>query len=96
MLWGQTYLWKIKEVGIPDTPEYILYTDEDKNDTKFPDLDEEITSEVGDEYVHALVMLLLGSQMMCGTIRACKRDLDGNSIGCQLENSILDTQLYDI
>ncbi len=38
----------------------------------FPDLDEEVTPEAGDEYVHASVMLLCGSQMMQGTAKAHK------------------------
>ncbi len=87
---------KLEQVGIPDTLEYVPYSDEDQNNTTFPDLDEEVMPEVGDEYVHALVMLLSGSQMMRGTARAHKQDLDGNPIGCQLDNPILDTQLYDI
>ncbi len=33
---------------------------------------------------------------MCGTVKARKRDLDGNPIGCQSDNPILDTQLYDV
>ncbi len=32
---------KLEEVGIPDTPEYVLYSDEDSNEKMFPDLDEE-------------------------------------------------------
>ncbi len=55
----------------------------------FPDLDEEVTPEAGDEYVHALVMLPRRSQLVCGTVRARKQDLDGNPIGCQSENPIM-------
>ncbi len=33
---------------------------------------------------------------MCGTVKACKRDLGGNPIGLQSDNSILDTQLYNV
>ena len=62
----------------------------------FPDLDKEIMPEVGDEYVHALVMLPRGSQMTCGTVKVRKQDLDDNPIGCQSDNPILDTRLYDI
>ncbi len=32
---------------------------------------------------------------MCVTVKACKQDLDGNSISCQSDNHILDMQLYD-
>ncbi len=61
---------ELEEVGIPNTPKYIPYSDDDQNEKTFPDLDEEITPEVGDEYVHASVMLLHGSQLMCGTVKA--------------------------
>ncbi len=47
---------KLEEVGIPDTPEYLPYSDEDQNETTFPDLDEEVTPEVCDKYVHASCM----------------------------------------
>ncbi len=33
---------------------------------------------------------------MHSTVRVCKRDLDGYQVGCQLDNPILDIQLYDI
>ncbi len=57
----------------------------------FPDLDKEVTPEVGNEYVHTLVMFLRGSQLMRGTVKVCKKDLNGNPIGCQLDKRILDT-----
>ncbi len=44
--------------------EYLPYADEDQNVMTFPDLDEEVTPDAGDEYVHALVMLPRGSQMI--------------------------------
>ncbi len=81
---------KLEEVGISKTPEYLLYSDEDQNETMFPDLDQEIIPEVGDEYVHALVMLPHESQLVSDTVKACKQDMDGNPIGCQLDNPILD------
>ncbi len=83
----------LEEVSIP---EYALYTDEDQNKIILPDLDEEVTSEVGDEHVHVSVMLLCVSQMMYGTIKARKWDLDGKPIGCLSDNPILDTCLYDV
>ncbi len=85
---------KLEEVGMTDTLQYVLYADKNQHETTFPDLDEETMPEVGDEYVHTLVMLLRGSQMMCGTVRACKQDLDGNPI--LPTNPILDMQLNDI
>ncbi len=40
---------KLDEVGIPDTLECLPYSDEDQNESTFPDLDEEVTPEVGDK-----------------------------------------------
>ncbi len=59
----------------------------------FPDLDEEVTPEVGDEYVHASVMLPC---VVHGTVRAFKQGLDGNPIGCWSDSPILDMHLYDM
>ncbi len=96
LLKGQATRAKLEEVGIPDTPEYIPFADDDQNELTFPDLDEEVMPEVGNEYVHALVMLPHGNQMMHNTVKACKWDLDGNPIGCRSDNPILDMYLYDI
>ncbi len=71
----------LEEVGVLDTPEYLPYVDEDQKEMTFPDLDDEVTPEAGDEYVHASIMLLCGSQMMQGTVKALKQDLDGIPIG---------------
>ncbi len=90
-LGGKLTRTELEEVSIPDTPEYIPYADEDQNEMTFPDLDEEVTPEVGDKYVHALVMFARGSEMMQGTVKARKWDLDGNPIGHRSDNPILDT-----
>ncbi len=82
---------KLEQVGIPMTPEHLLYSNEDQNKMTFPDLDKEVMPEVSHEYVHALVMLLHGSQLMCSTVKAHKWDPDGNPIGRRLDNPILDT-----
>ncbi len=74
---------------------YILYSDKDQNEMALPDLDEDITPEVGDKYLHASLMLLLGSQMMHGTIIAQKQNSDDNPISCWLDNQITHS-LYDM
>ncbi len=58
---------ELEEVSIPDTPEYLPCTDKDQNKAMFPDLDKEIMLEVGNEYVHASIMLPHGSQIVCST-----------------------------
>ncbi len=71
-----------EDVGISNSPEYMPYADEDQNELTFPDLDEEITPEAGDEYVHVSIIFSHGSQMMCGIDRAYKRDLLISRNGC--------------
>ncbi len=46
--------------------------------------------------MHSLVMLPHGSQLIHGTVKAHKRDLDANPIGHQSDNPLLDMQLYDV
>ncbi len=87
---------KLNEVGIPDTLDYLPYAEKDLNKMTFPDLDEEITPEVGDENIHASIMLPRGSQMMCSTVKAWKHDLYGNPIGGRSDNPFLDTHLHGI
>ncbi len=64
---------KLEEIGMPDMLEYMPYDDEDQNNNTYPDLDEEVMSEVGNEYVHASVLFLYGSQMMHITVKECKK-----------------------
>ncbi len=71
---------ELEEVGIPDTLGYVLFAGEDQNKMTFPDPDEEITPEVCDGYAHAYVMLPRESQMMHGTVKSPKWDLDGNPL----------------
>ncbi len=86
-LLGTKLTWDaLEEVGIPDTPEYLPYANKDQNEGMFPNLDEEITPETGDEYVYASIMLPRGSKMVCGAVIACKHDKDGNPIRRQSDN----------
>ncbi len=39
-------------------------------------------------------MIPHGIELMHGTVKVQKQDLDGNPIGCQSDNPILDTWLY--
>ncbi len=87
---------ELEELGIPDNVGYVPYADGDWNKMTFPDLNEEVTPQVGNEYVHASVMFPLKSQMMKGTVKACKQNQDGNHIGCWLDNPILVMHLCDV
>ncbi len=64
---------------------HMPYVDEDLDKMTFPDLGEQITQEVGNQYV-----LLRGNKMVCGTIKTCKHDYDSKPIGHCSENPILD------
>ncbi len=41
---------ELEEDGIPGMPEYMPNNNKDQNKMTFPDLDEEVTPEVGDKY----------------------------------------------
>lgn len=41
-------------------------------------------------------MLPHGSHLVCGTVKVCMHDHDGNPIGCQSDNIIIDPCLFDI
>ncbi len=60
------------EVCIPDTPEYLQYFDEDQNEVTFPNLDEEVTPEADNEYIHTSIIFAYGS--VVGTVMAQKQD----------------------
>ncbi len=46
---------ELEEVGIPDTPQYILFVNKDQNKMTFLDLGEEIMPDAGDKYVSASI-----------------------------------------
>ncbi len=61
---------EFEELGIPDIPEFLPYSGEDQNKATFPDLDDEVTPELGDKHIHASTMLALGGQIVCSTLKA--------------------------
>lgn len=87
---------ELEEVGIPNTPEYLLYVDEDQKDGAFPNLDKAVTPKAGDKCIHASAMLPCGRGTAHGNAKACKHDNDGNTTGNQSDSPILDTHPYDI
>ncbi len=54
----------------------------------------EVTPEIGDNYLSAELMLPKGGVLVKGHVTACKRDQDGNPVGCAYDNPILDTRSY--
>ncbi len=78
-----------EEVEMPDILEYLLYNNADWNEVPFLYMDEKVVSEVGNEYIHALIMFPTGSLMVCGNVKAHKQGNYGNYIR-------QDTCLYDV
>jgi hypothetical protein len=56
--------------------------------------DAEVMPEIGDNYLSAELMLPKGSVLVKSCVTACKRDRDGNPVGCANDNPILDTRSY--
>ena len=81
------------------TPEYPLYEDDvDGVVETIPDADDmqEITSELGDTYIGAEVLLPVGGQQQTGIVRHRKRGHDENLLGKAHNNPILDTRTYEV
>ncbi len=52
--------------------------------------------EAGDNYISAEVLLPLGGILRWGKVISCKRNADGNTVGQEHDQPILDTQTYDV
>ncbi len=65
---------KLEDVGMSDTPECSPYFNEYQNTVMFPDLDKEVMPEVGDDYVHASMMLPCISQIVHSSVSTYKQD----------------------
>ena len=85
-----------KELNIEMTPTYDAYVD-DNEDAPEP-LDEEIepTPEISDKLLNAHVQLQKGNTISKGTVIERVRDPDGNVIGREHRNPILDTRRYKV
>ena len=85
-------------MGIDESPILEKYEDDD-HDGRIPDPpDEELdaTPEIGDNYVNTEVMLPRGDHMARGKVIRRKRDAEGNPIGRENNNPILDTRQYEV
>jgi hypothetical protein len=74
------------------TPEPAYFDDTNAMDPEYGD--EEITPEIGDNYLSAELMLPEGGVMVKGRVTARKHNQDGNPVGCANDNPILDTRTY--
>ena len=54
------------------------------------------TSEAGDNYLGASILLARGSKSAHGKVKARKQDLDGNITGKADPNPIKDTRTYEV
>jgi hypothetical protein len=60
------------------------YDDTNAMDPEYGDA--EVTPKIGDNYLSAELMLPKGGVMVKGHITVCKRDRDGNPVGCANDN----------
>jgi hypothetical protein len=74
------------------TPGYYFYDDDHDLDPAHADL--EVTPEMGDNYLNAVISVLQGGTLAKGRITSQKRDKDGNPIGLVNASPILDTREY--
>jgi hypothetical protein len=80
-----------------ETPTYETYEDDDDEPMPpAPDADEEPTPELGDNYLHAEVLLPRGDTTQTGRVIGRKRDAFGNPVGIENPNPILDTRVYQV
>ena len=78
-----------------DSPSYEYYEDDDTKVEQIDDVDE-FDHEAYDKYISSRVVVPRGGMLQRGTVKARKRDNDGNLIGRTNPNPILDTSLYDV
>ena len=60
-----------------------------------PEVDD-ITPEAMDNYIGAEIMISHGDTVAQGSVRRRKRDVEGNTIGRDYSNPILDTRTYEV
>ncbi len=61
----------------------------------FSELGEDVTLKDRDEYIQASIMILRGDTFACGAVVSRKCDAEGNIIGHDHDNPILDCCVYD-
>ncbi len=102
-LWSAEEWWgnclvrgQLEDVGLIDMPEPQPYLDNHQIDKTFPTLKEEVTSEAGDKYIQASIMIPCGNIFAHGTVVSCKRNAKGSIIGHAHGSPILDSWIYDM
>jgi hypothetical protein len=74
------------------TPDPTYYDDTDAMDPEYGDA--EVMPEIGDNYLSAKLMLPKGDVLVKGRVTARKCDQDGNPVGRDNDNPILDNRSY--
>ncbi len=87
---------QLEEVGLIDSPDTQAYLDDQQIDETFPAFEEEVTSEAGDKYIQASIMIPYGSTFACRTVVSRKCNAERNIIGCAHDNPILNSRIYDV
>ena len=86
------------DLDMGETPQYDPHDDELQNAETFTMLDEEpkVTTEWGDQYVNAEIMLPRGDKMVRDQVMHQKLGADYNQIGRSNKNLTLDIHLYEV
>ena len=80
-----------------ETPTYELYADDNGDGSGHAtDADDEPTPLTFDKYLEAEVVLPKGDDMVASKVVGRKRDSDGEPIGRENKNPILDTCVYEV
>jgi len=85
-------------MNMEETPVFDKYEDDEVEGTPDEPLEElEPTPDLStDVYLNASIVLPRGEKLAQGKVVRRKRDVDGNPIGRENQNPILDTRRYDV
>ena len=87
-----------EDMNMEETPVFEKYEDDEVEGTPDEPLEElEPTPDLStDVYLNASIVLPRGDKLARGKVVRRKRDVDGNPIGRENQNPILDTRRYDV
>ena len=71
------------------------YEDDEEHQNHMPEMDD-ITPEVMENYIAAEIMISHGDKAAQGSVRLKERNVEGNTIGRDNSNTILDTRVYEV
>ena len=86
----------LKELNVEATPTYDPYEDDHEESPKPLDEEIESTPEISDKFLKTHVKLQKGNTISKGRVIERVRDSDGNELGREHHNPILDTRRYKV